>query len=347
MSSFLTKTKVAAGSVPNASTGKVNEFVDSADGYTKSKDESGNIEIYSGTVAVAAHEAASDPHPQYATDTDLTSGLATKANTSHTHTLSNLTQSGATIGQSPQWNGSSWVPVALPTDHGALTGLADDDHPQYHNDSRGDARYYLKAQTDNLLNAKSNLVGGNTFSGDQVINGGLSVSSTNRGFLPPRMTTAQRLAIVSPQNGLVIYDTDSDALFVYQADNSNSWYRQTSSKKISSPIDSAIAGTETAIGDFRFRYSLNATNGYLQIISNSGAARVINWSAITRLGGGLSAGGARISVPNATWTTLQPDILGNNYYHFYTILDVSTGQMYFINLWNDANTTIYMSLRME
>lgn len=27
------------------------------------------------------------------------------------------------------------------TDHGALTGLADDDHPQYHNDARGDLRY--------------------------------------------------------------------------------------------------------------------------------------------------------------------------------------------------------------
>lgn len=27
------------------------------------------------------------------------------------------------------------------TDHGALTGLADDDHPQYHTDARGDARY--------------------------------------------------------------------------------------------------------------------------------------------------------------------------------------------------------------
>lgn len=29
------------------------------------------------------------------------------------------------------------------TDHGALTGLADDDHPQYHNNTRGDARYAL------------------------------------------------------------------------------------------------------------------------------------------------------------------------------------------------------------
>lgn len=31
------------------------------------------------------------------------------------------------------------------TDHGALTGLSDDDHPQYHNDSRGDARYVQKS----------------------------------------------------------------------------------------------------------------------------------------------------------------------------------------------------------
>lgn len=28
------------------------------------------------------------------------------------------------------------------TDHGLLNGLADDDHPQYHNDARGDARYW-------------------------------------------------------------------------------------------------------------------------------------------------------------------------------------------------------------
>ena len=36
----------------------------------------------------------------------------------------------------------------LTVDHGSLTGLLDDDHPQYHNDTRGDARYYLKTQLD-------------------------------------------------------------------------------------------------------------------------------------------------------------------------------------------------------
>jgi hypothetical protein len=34
------------------------------------------------------------------------------------------------------------------SDHGALTGLSDDDHPQYHNDTRGDIRYYTKTSLD-------------------------------------------------------------------------------------------------------------------------------------------------------------------------------------------------------
>jgi hypothetical protein len=36
------------------------------------------------------------------------------------------------------------------TDHGALTGLGDDDHTQYHNDTRGDARYYQQSEHINV-----------------------------------------------------------------------------------------------------------------------------------------------------------------------------------------------------
>ena len=42
------------------------------------------------------------------------------------------------------------------TDHGALTGLGDDDHTQYHNDARGDVRYYTKSQVDASLAGKAN-----------------------------------------------------------------------------------------------------------------------------------------------------------------------------------------------
>jgi hypothetical protein len=36
----------------------------------------------------------------------------------------------------------------------------------------------------------------------------LQADSTTQGFLPPRMTTAQRTAIASPVNGLIVFDTD-------------------------------------------------------------------------------------------------------------------------------------------
>lgn len=45
---------------------------------------------------------------------------------------------------------------AVPTDHGLLSGLADDDHSQYHNDTRGDIRYYTKSQIDSSLALKLN-----------------------------------------------------------------------------------------------------------------------------------------------------------------------------------------------
>jgi hypothetical protein len=49
-------------------------------------------------------------------------------------------------------------------DHGALNGLEDDDHPQYHNDARGDARYYTKAQVDAGLAGKANSSHGHAIS---------------------------------------------------------------------------------------------------------------------------------------------------------------------------------------
>ncbi len=55
----------------------------------------------------------------------------------------------ATIGtQGPPGSGSGG---GGSSNHGGLTGLADDDHPQYHNDARGDARYYTKSQMDGAL----------------------------------------------------------------------------------------------------------------------------------------------------------------------------------------------------
>lgn len=59
---------------------------------------------------------------------DLWSVLTSKANAAHTHSLSELTQSGASVGQVPVWNGTSWVPTNPPSsgDPGQHTHSASD-----------------------------------------------------------------------------------------------------------------------------------------------------------------------------------------------------------------------------
>jgi hypothetical protein len=43
----------------------------------------------------------------------------------------------------------------------------------------------------------------------------VTINSTTRGFLPPRMTTTQKNAIATPAAGLVVYDTTLNKLCVY------------------------------------------------------------------------------------------------------------------------------------
>ena len=114
---------------------------------------------------------ADDDHTQYHNDTrgdaryytqaQVDTFLSGKANSAHTHPLADLTQSAATSGQVATWSGTAWVPqtpVTGVSDHGGLTGLADDDHTQYHNDTRGDARYYTQSQVTTFLSGKANTV---------------------------------------------------------------------------------------------------------------------------------------------------------------------------------------------
>lgn len=60
---------------------------------------------------------------------------------------------GVSPGNEPFWKGYGNLADRIATfgagaDHGGLLGLGDDDHTQYHNDARGDVRYYTKAQLD-------------------------------------------------------------------------------------------------------------------------------------------------------------------------------------------------------
>jgi len=90
---------------------------------------------------------------------------------------------------------------------------------------------YLTGVTSDIqtqLNGKVGTTGNETISGQKTFTSGLTAntvfagsgsisssavmesSSTTKGFLPPRMTEAQRIAITSPATGLMVYQTDGD-----------------------------------------------------------------------------------------------------------------------------------------
>lgn len=90
------------------------------------------------------------------------------------------------------------------SDHGALTGLGDDDHTQYHNNTRGDVRYYTKAVVDSALGAKqATLVSATnikTINGVSILGSGdLTVSGGGGGG---------DVASVNGQTGVVVLDQD-------------------------------------------------------------------------------------------------------------------------------------------
>lgn len=107
-----------------------------------------------------------DDHPQYHNDTrgdiryytkfqvntisgSLQSDIDGKADLVHTHVENDITDLDKYT-QAEVDDLITSVSGSILEDHGALTGLSDDDHPQYHNDTRGDLRYYTKSQIDTI-----------------------------------------------------------------------------------------------------------------------------------------------------------------------------------------------------
>ena len=82
-------------------------------------------------VGLANVDNTSDLNKPISTATQT--ALNGKANTAHVHALSDLTQSAATSGQVPSWNGTNWVPVTPSpgvTDHTLLTNIGTNTHAQ-------------------------------------------------------------------------------------------------------------------------------------------------------------------------------------------------------------------------
>jgi hypothetical protein len=75
---------------------------------------------------------------------------------------------------------------------------------------------FMSGSASNYLAGKL-LIGSTT----DVPSASVAITSTTQGFLPPRMTAAQRTAIASPAEGLIVYQTDSViGLYIY---SSSTW----------------------------------------------------------------------------------------------------------------------------
>jgi hypothetical protein len=115
----------------------------------------------------------------------------------------------------------------------------------------------------------------------------LDVSSTERGFLVPRMTSAERNAIVSPANGLQIYNTTTGCLNYF---NINSWYEVCGNVIIGLyPAGSVFcAVTPTLVVDVT-----NPTTGKTWMDRNLGATQVATSSTDAAAYGDLYQWGRR------------------------------------------------------
>ena len=110
----------------------------------------------------------------------------------------------------------------------------------------------------------------------------LDLTSTTKGFLPPRMTSVQMNAIPTPTNGLIVYCTDCTPTGIYSY-NSPSW----SALGGASSGTSGTAGAST-IGDFGlFNAALVPTSGFLR--QGTGPYNIADYPT---LGGAYNTGGA-------------------------------------------------------
>lgn len=113
----------------------------------------------------------------------------------------------------------------------------------------------------------------------------LDVSSTTRGLLAPRMTTAQRNAIASPAKGLLVYDTDLNSLFHF---NGLAWANISGGSNFSLPFAAAVNLNSPTFqiensgsGDVLF---LGASSGSAINAYNTGNSAAITVSATNGFG---------------------------------------------------------------
>lgn len=184
----------------------------------------------------------------------------------------------------------------------------------------------------------------------------LDISSTNKGLLIPSMTTTQRLAISSPPNGLLVYDTEKNEINQYTGSNWSAilngtyWLRPiTSRKRITNTQDSVGIGTISPSewldvdGNIRSRNNLLVDNNVI-------TAGNVNGGSFTTTGGITAAGNSFLVGEIAT----NSDVIINNAAATLQLKSSSIDKGYFqlsgnnVRMGtNSGNTTGNLTIRMN
>ncbi|MFD2824669.1 hypothetical protein ACFS5M_13385 [Lacinutrix iliipiscaria] len=189
----------------------------------------------------------------------------------------------------------------------------------------------------------------------------LDISSTDKGLLVPRMTSAQRTSISSPAEGLLVFDTDENAFYFYYdaswtklisensvsdstgwADYADGTYTSasplslTSSNKITLPNDASVTRDSQKPTDITEFY--DSTNSKITGRDGDGLNIVIEFKAkpttasITKLTVAIDIGGAVGEIYTRDFILSK----GNGVEHYY----LSSFTAYTLDTWEANGGTV-------
>ncbi len=99
----------------------------------------------------------------------------------------------------------------------------------------------------------------------------LEVKDSAKGFLPPRMTYAQRNAISTPAAGLMIYCTDCGNKGEWQGYNGSGWMSLTYTSATVNSSDLLISEINTAINNDSIAYGVKGRNHFVELYNPTGS----------------------------------------------------------------------------